>query len=185
MRWSNPVIPYRLMMVVFFVATLSYVGLGRAVFKIPTDPVAAAACGFTADDFGSSGQIEYTPTQAWWMSFVREKEYLSAISFGVAIAFCAFAFSAARRVGRAVGSGAVVGGGLAAFATICIGCLAPTVAAFGLGLGVSVFAGLSKWIVLINTLVITTIGTLLLAKRLSACSILEPCSPVNKCAIKE
>lgn len=186
MRALNPVIPYRLMMIVFFVASLSYVGLERAVFKMPTDPVAAAACGLTlaADDW-SMGQPEYTPTQAWWISFMHGQEYLSAISFGLAIAFCAFAIFAARRVGGAIGSGAVVGGGLVAFATICLGCLAPIVAAVGLGIGVSVFAGLSKWLVLVISLVITLIGTLFLAKRLSACSVLKTCCPVNNCANKE
>lgn len=162
-------IPYRLMAVVFFVAMLAYTGLGRATFTIPDSPEAAAACGFTGDDFDESGQIEATPTEAWWMSFVRKQEYWNAISAGLAGAFIAFVISAARRLGAGVASGAVMGGGLLAFLTICLGCLAPVLSVVGIGIGGSMLAVFPKWLMAIITLLLTTGGTLYLSRRLAAC----------------
>lgn len=167
-------IPYRLMAVVFLVAMLAYTGLGRATFTIPDSPEAAAACGFTGDDFDESGQIEATPTEAWWMSFVRKQEYWNAISAGLVGAFLAFVISAARRLGAGVASGAVVGGGLLAFLTICLGCLAPVLSVVGLGIGGSMMAGFPKWLMTIITLLLTGGGTLFLFRRLTTCSLKSP-----------
>lgn len=164
-------IPYRLMAVVFLVAMLAYTGLGRATFTIPDSPEAAAACGFTGDDFDESGQIEATPTEAWWMSFVRKQEYWNAISAGLVGAFLAFVISAARRLGARVASGAVMGGGLLAFLTICLGCLAPVLSVVGIGIGGSMLAGFPKWLMTATTLLLTGGGTLYLSRRLAACPV--------------
>jgi hypothetical protein len=167
-------IPYRLMVVVFLVAMLAYTGLGRAAFTMPTSPEAAQECGIILDDFDSDGQIEITPTQAWWMSFVNKHEYWNAISAGLVGAFLAFVISAARRLGAGVASGAVVGGGLLAFLTICLGCLAPVLSVVGLGIGGSMLAGFPKWLMTIITLLLTGGGTLYLFRRLTACSLKSP-----------
>lgn len=167
-------IPYRLMAVVFLVAMLAYTGLGRATFTIPDSPEAAAACGFTGDDFDESGQIEATPTEAWWMSFVRKQEYWNAISAGLVGAFLAFVISAARRLGAGVASGAVMGGGLLAFLTICLGCLAPVLSVVGIGIGGSMLAGFPKWLMTAITLLLTGGGALYLSRRLTACSLKSP-----------
>lgn len=164
-------IPYRLIVVVFLVAMLAYTELGRATFTVPDSPEAAAACGFTGDDFDSSGQIEATPTQAWWMSFVRKQEYWNAISAGLAGAFIAFVISAARRLGAGVASGAVMGGGLLAFLTICLGCLAPVLSVVGIGIGGSMLAGFPKWLMALITLLLTGGGTLYLSRRLATCPV--------------
>jgi hypothetical protein len=162
---------YRLMVSVFLSATLAYAGVSRAVFVVPVSVEAAEACGFTSADFTPAGDLGYAPTQAWWVSFTRMEEYWSAISFGLALAFIAFAAAAARRLGGAVTSGAAVGGGLLAMGALCVSCLAPALAAVGLGLAGGWLAGIPKWLMALNTLLFTAWGTLFLARRLTACPV--------------
>ena len=102
-------IPKRMMFLVFVIAALAYVGLERATFTVPLSLEAAEACGFTINDFAPSGKIEYAPTQAWWLSFMRKQEYFGAITVGLAAAFVAFALSAVRQLGAGIASGAAVG----------------------------------------------------------------------------
>jgi len=164
-------IPYRLMLVVFVIAAALYVGVGRTAFTVPANLEEAEACGFTGADFAPSGRIEMPATQAWWTSFVRKQEYWNAFSAGLAAAFAAFALTAMRRLGAAVAGGAAVGGGLLALVALCIGCLAPVLSLAGLGFAVSLLAGIPKWLLAVNTLVLTGWATMFMARRLAACPV--------------
>ncbi len=173
-------IPYRLMAIVFIVASLAYLGIGRAVFTVPATLEDAEACGFTSADFGASGRIEYPATDAWWLSFMRKQEYWSAVCAGLAFAFIAFALSSVRRLGAGVASGAAVGGGLLALGALCIGCLAPALSLVGLGIGGAMLSGMPKWLMALNTLLLTGWGTLFLSRRLAVCPVLTPqCNPTT------
>ena len=172
-------IPYRLMITVFVVALIAYVGLGRLTFTVPLSLEAAEACGFTLDDFAASGRIEYAPTQAWWLSFVRKQEYWGALSVGLAFAFVAFALSAVRQLGSGIASGAAVGGGLLALGAICLGCLAPILSVIGIGLGGAALIDIPKWMMALNTLLLTSWGTLFLARRLACCPVMPCATPAN------
>ena len=165
-------IPYRLMTIAFVVAMLGYAALGLATFAVPDTLEAAEACGFTSADFGASGHIEYPPVHAWFVSFIRKQEYLSALCVGMAFAFVAFALSAAGRLGAGVASGAAMGGGLLALGAVCLGCLAPALSVVGLGIASSMLAGVPKWLMALNTFLLTGWGTLFLSRRLAVCPVL-------------
>lgn len=163
-------IPYRRLAIFFAVAALAYVALSYVMFKVPATLAEAELCGFTEDDFNAAGQIAYPPVHAWWVSFVRQQEWWSAISIGLAFAFIGFALSATRKVGGA-GAGAAVGGGVLAVSAICVSCLAPVLSVVGLGLAGSLLAGVPKWLITLNTLMLTGWGTLYLSRKLSTCEL--------------
>ena len=165
-------IPYRFMLVVFLLGALAYVGVSRATFQMPVSVEEAEACGFTSADFTPAGKLDYTPTHAWRLSFERKAEYWVAISIGLAAAFVAFAMLTARRVGAAVASGAAVGGGLLVLGAVCLSCLAPALSIVGLGMLAGFMAGVPKWLMALNTLIVTAWGTLFLSRRLRACPVL-------------
>ena len=165
-------IPYRLMFIVFLAAVLAYAGLGWATFSVPLSLEAAEACGFTSADFGQSGRIEMPATAAWWLSFVRKQEYWSAICAGLACAFIAFALASVRRLGAGIAAGAAAGGGLLALGALCIGCLAPVLSLVGLGIGGTLLLGVPKWLMALNTLLLTGWGTLFLSRRLAVCPVI-------------
>jgi hypothetical protein len=175
-------IPYRLMVTVFVLAALAYVAAGWTTFTVPLSLEDAEACGFTSADFGQSGRIEYPATQAWWLSFVRKQEYWSALCAGMACAFVAFALFAMRRLGTAgagtgVAAGAAAGGGVLALGALCIGCLAPMLSVVGLGIGGTLLSGIPKWLMALNTFLLTGWGTLFLSRRLAACPVMSsPCA---------
>ena len=167
-------LPYRLMGIVFIIAALAYVGLGRLTFTLPASLEAAEACGFTSADFSAQGQLEYPPAQAWFVSFVRKQEYWSAICVGLAFAFVAFVLSSARRLGAGFASGAAMGGGLLALGAVCLGCLVPALSVVGIGIASSALAGMPKWLMALNTFLLTGWGTLFLSRRLAVCPVMPP-----------
>lgn len=176
--------PTRLIVIVFFAAMLGYAGLGRATFSLPASLELAEACGFTSADFNAAGQIEYAPTQAWLVSFLRKQEYWSAICVGLAFAFIAFVLSAAKRLGAGVATGAAMGGSLLALGALCLGCLAPVLSVVGLGIASSALAGVPKWIMALNTFLLTGWGTLYLSRNKNACPV-TPRRGYNTVEIKE
>ncbi len=103
---------------IFIIVFAGYVGIHRLTFKMPTDPAAAADCGFTAEECGftagdfSGGQINYSVNEAWWLNFTRKQEYFSAFSIALSIAFAAFVGTKARQIGAATAAGSLTGGGL-------------------------------------------------------------------------
>jgi hypothetical protein len=166
-------IPYRLMLAVFLVTMLAYVGLERSTFTPPSSGEAAKKCGLIGDDLDALAEIQnMPPTKMWWTGFVNTQEYWNVVSAGLAGAFIAFGISAARRVGAGIASGAVMGGGLLAFLTICLGCLAPVLSVVGIGIGGSMLADIPKWVMTLNTLLLTGGGTLFLSRRLTSCPVL-------------
>jgi len=176
-------IRYRFMLIVFLAAMLAYVGVGWATFNIPVSLEDAEACGFTNADFGKSGRIEYPATQAWWLSFVRKQEYWIALCVGLTCAFVAFALSSVRRLGTGVATGAAMGGGLLALGALCMGCLAPVLSVVGLGIGGTMLLGIPKWLMALNTLLLTGWGTLFLSRRLTVCPVINTqCAqtPINE-----
>ncbi len=175
-------IPHRLMITAFIIAVIAYVGLGRLTFTIPLSLEAAEACGFTLDDFAASGRIEYAPTAAWWLSFVRKQEYWGALSVGFAFAFIAFALSAVRQLGSSIASGAAVGGGILALGAICLGCLAPILSVIGIGLGGAALIDIPKWMMALNTLLLTGWGTLFLSRRLACCPVAPHATTTTTCS---
>jgi hypothetical protein len=174
-------LPLRLMLAVFLLAALGYVAIGWAAFEMPASPELAAACGFTTADLNSAGQLDYAPTQAWLLSFMRKQEYFNAICIGLAGAFVAFVLARASRLGAGLASGAAVGGGALALGALCLGCLAPMLSVVGLGVASSALLGVPKWMMALNTLLLTAWGTLYLSRTLNACPVLPPRSsaPVN------
>ncbi|GEM_PF-1031640 len=167
-------LPRRLMLSVFLIVALGYIALGWARFEMPASPELAEACGFTSADFNHAGHIDYAPTQAWFVSFMRKQEYFSAIAIGLASAFIAFVLSRARRLGAGVASGAAVGAGALALGALCLGCLAPALSVVGLGVASAALAGVPKWMMALNTLLLTGWGTLYLSRTLNACPVMPP-----------
>ncbi|TPE47330.1 hypothetical protein [Amaricoccus solimangrovi] len=162
-------IPVRLMLATFLLVALSYVALSFALFEMPATETAAADCGFLPGEFVSAGELTFGRTEAFAVSFVRKQEYLTAASLGLAGAFLAFALTAGRR-GGAASAGAAAGGGLMALGAVCVGCLAPALSVVGLGVLGSLFAGVPKALLFLNTLALTGWGTLYLSRRLATCS---------------
>jgi hypothetical protein len=80
-----------------------YIVASRLVFTVPlAAPVSMLGsvshgamdsndCGFSPADYTATGELRFTPGQAWWMSFLRKQEYFSAVSMGFVVAFMGFA----------------------------------------------------------------------------------------------
>ena len=62
-------------------------------------------------------------------------------------------------------AGAAAGGGLLALSALCVSCLAPVLSAVGLGLAGTLLAGFPKWLIALNTLLLTGWGALVLSRR--------------------
>lgn len=165
-------IPYRLLSVAFFAAALGYVLVSYLVFEMPTTLADAELCGFVIDDFDSTGQLAYPPFDAWRISFLRLQEYWVALSVGMSAAFMAFALYVGYRAREgALAAGAVAGGGLLAFAVLCVSCLAPVLSVVGLGVMGTVMADVPRWLMALNTLLLTGWGIMFLSRRLVSCPI--------------
>jgi len=128
-------------------------------------------CGFSPADYTITGALRFTPGQAWWLSFVRKQEYFSALSMGFVVAFVGFAISKLRQIGSSMASGICAGGGVLALVTLCLGCLAPTLSALGLGLVANLGLAqiLPKWLMTLNTAGLCLGGIVLLARRARVC----------------
>jgi len=157
---------------------LLLVGIGYTAFSYAafTPPAAVSEqenndCGFNPGDFTATGQLRFSRGEAWWISFLRQQEYFSALAMGSILAFIGFAVGKVRQIGLGAASGAVAGGGGLAVFTLCLGCLAPTLASVGLGLVGNLALPIPKWLMLLNTLMLTTCGAVLLSRRARACPI--------------
>ena len=160
--------PVRLL-ATFLAVAVAYVALSYAAFKVPATLAEAEICGFVADDFNAAGQLSYPPAEAWWVSFNRQQEYWSTLSIALALTFVAYAIHAARRIGSGVAAGAAMGGSVLAMSALCLSCLAPALSVVGLGLTGALLAGVPKWLIAFNTLVLTVWGGLFVSRRLAAC----------------
>ncbi|TCT04396.1 hypothetical protein [Aquabacter spiritensis] len=161
-------IPFRMMATVFIVAALGYVGLSFALFRMPATAAAAIECGFLPEEFVSEGELTFQRTQAFLVSFQRKADYFPAATIGLAAAFAAFAVRVGRR-GGAASAGLAAGGGLLAVSALCVGCIAPALSVVGIGVAGSFLVGVPKWLLFLNTLLLTGWGTLFLARRAQAC----------------
>ncbi|WP_246663023.1 hypothetical protein [Pseudolabrys sp. FHR47] len=161
-------IPYRLMIVLFVAAALGYAGLSFALFEMPATAADAENCGFLPGEFVEAGKLTYERSEAWWVSFQRKDEIFTAISVGLAVAFMGFALTTARRGGGRTAGGAALGGGVLALSALCVSCLAPVLSVVGLGLAGTLLAGVPKWLLMLNTLMLTGWGTLYLSRRANA-----------------
>lgn len=165
-------IPYRLMIVLFVVAALGYVGASFALFEMPATAADAENCGFLPGEFVEAGKLTFERSEAWWVSFQRMGEIYTTISVGLAVAFMGFALTTARRGGGRAAGGAALGGGVLALSALCVSCLAPVLSVVGLGFGLgfagTLLAGVPKWLLMLNTLMLTGWGTLYLSRRASA-----------------
>jgi len=161
----------------------SYIVASRLVFAAPlATPVSTPGptsegvtdsndCGFSPADYTATGELRFTPGQAWWMSFLRKQEYFSAVSIGFVVAFMGFAISKLRQIGSGMASGMCAGGGLLALLTLCLGCLAPTLSTIGLGLVANLGLAqiLPKWLLMLNTAGLSLWGMIFLARRTRVC----------------
>ena len=110
---------------VFLIALVGYVGIHRLTFKMPTDTASAdaagfvgAECGFTPADFSSGHQM--TVNEAWWISFTRKQDYFSALTMALSIAFASYVLIKARLIGVKTAAGSLTGGGLLAGTALCL-----------------------------------------------------------------
>ena len=161
----------------------SYIVASRLVFAAPlATPVSTPGptsegatdsndCGFSPADYTATGALRFTPGQAWWKSFLRKQEYFSAVSMGFVVTFMGFAISKLRQIGSGMASGMCAGGGLLALLTLCLGCLAPTLSAIGLGLvaNVGLAQVLPKWLMTLNVAGLSLGGMVFLTRRARAC----------------
>lgn len=151
-------------------AALAYVALSYLNFHVPATLADAELCGFVEGDFTPDGKLAYPPMNAWWLSFVRQGEYWTALSVGLAIGFVVYALLVGRRAGAARTAGAAAaGGGLLALSALCVSCLAPVLGAVGLGLAGTLLVGVPKWLIALNTLLLTGWGSLVLSRRSVSC----------------
>jgi len=164
-------IPFRGMALLFLVGALGYIALSYFAFKVPATLADGELCGFLEEDFGAGGQIVHAPIAAWWLSFSRLQEYWTAISVGLSVAFVGFALTVRRRAGGGAAAGAAMGGGALALSALCVSCLAPALSVVGLGIAGTLLAGVPKWLIALNTLLLTGWGTLFLSRRLSNCAL--------------
>lgn len=171
---------YWWLIALFVVVTLGYVALSFAMFQMPDTMADAENCGFLPGEFVAAGQLTYERSQAWWISFQRKDEIWVALSVGMAAAFIGFALSIGRRAGGGVAAGAAMGGGVLALSAICVSCLAPVLSVVGLGLAGSLLAGLPKWLIALNTLMLTGWGALYLSRRGSSCPVPRSDAPPPK-----
>lgn len=170
-------IPVRTMAILFAVAALGYVVLSYLTFRMPETLEEAELCGFLEGDFTAAGQLAYPPVEAWWISFTRMQEYWTTFSVGLAVAFVGFALIAGRRAGGGAAAGAAMGGGVLAISALCVSCLAPVLSVVGLGIAGTLLAGVPKWLIALNTLLLTGWGTMFLARRLTSCALPSRSSP--------
>lgn len=150
-------------------AAAVYVLASALAFNPPATLSEAELCGFVLADFGADGRLSMDRWPAWWLAFRRQQDYFSALSIAAAAAFVVHALRIGGRVGRARSAGAAAGGGLLALSALCVSCLAPVMSAVGLGLAAGWLAGMPKWLIAANTLILTMWGGLLLARRARAC----------------
>lgn len=172
-------IPVRMMTILFAAAALAYVAIGYLTFRMPETLEEAELCGFLEGDFTAAGQLAYPPIEAWWVSFTRMQEYWTALSVGIAVAFVGFALVAGRRAGGGAAAGAAMGGGVLALSALCVSCLAPVLSVVGLGMAGTLLAGVPKWLIAFNTLLLTGWGTMFLSRRLASCSLPSRSNPVH------
>jgi hypothetical protein len=165
--------PWYLPVALILIGCMGYAAFSYAAFA-PAKIASAGEtndCGFYPGDFTATGQLRFSKRQAWWISFLRQQEYFSALSIGLITALMGFAVGKARQIGTATVSGAVAGGGVLAVLTLCLGCLAPTLATVGLSLVGNLALPIPKWLMLLNTLILTTWGTVFLSKRTRMCPV--------------
>lgn len=162
---------YRLVITLFVLAFIGYIAASFAFFEMPATAADAENCGFLPGEFVGTGQLTYERTGAWWVSFQRKSEFFTAFSIGLATAFAGFALSTARRTGSGTATGAALGGGVLAASAICVSCLAPVLGIVGLGFAGSLLAGVPKWLIALNTLLLTGWGTLYLHRRAGTCPV--------------
>jgi hypothetical protein len=170
---------YRWLIALFLAVSLGYVALSFATFQMPDTMADAENCGFLPGEFVAAGQLTYERSQAWWISFQRKDEIWIALSVGLAAAFVGFALSIGRRAGGGVATGAAMGGGVLALSALCVSCLAPVLSVVGLGLAGSLLAGLPKWLIALNTLMLTGWGALYLTRRGRSCPMPRSETPVS------
>ncbi|HWM81092.1 MAG TPA: hypothetical protein VNQ56_03440 [Pseudolabrys sp.] len=163
--------PKRTVAMAFVAGMLGYVVLSYLAFKVPTSAAEAELCGFIDQDFSASGQFLHAPLDAWWISFTRLQEYWTSISVGLAVAFIAFALSVGRRAGGTTAAGGAIGGGALALSALCVSCLAPVLSVVGLGIVGTLLAGVPKWLITVNILLLTGWGMLFLSRRANACAL--------------
>lgn len=159
-------------MVLFIVAFAGYAAIDRLTFKMPQNVEAGAVCDFTQSDFTKAGHLKYSINEAWWTSFVRKQEYFSSFSAALAITFVGFALTKIRQIGAAAATGSVVGGGLLLGLTLAFSCLAPVLAAVGIGFFANLgfaLAEIPKWAVTLSNFVLTVYGFMYLSRRASSC----------------
>lgn len=152
-------------LVLALIGGLGYLGLSYLLFDMPQTVAAAEDCGFLPDEFVSAGQLTYERGQAWWISFQRKDEIFSLLSVAAALGFIGFALAAGRRNGAGATTGAALGGGVLAVSALCVSCLAPVLSVVGVGLAGSLLAGIPKWLILVNTILLTGWGALYLSGR--------------------
>lgn len=161
---------YRWLIALFVAAAAGYVALSFAAFQMPETMADAENCGFLPGEFVAAGQLTYERSQAWWISFQRKDEIWVTLSIGLAAAFVGFALSIGRRAGGGVATGAAMGGGVLALSALCVSCLAPVLSVVGLGLAGTLLAGVPKWLIALNTLMLTGWGALYLSRRGTSCA---------------
>jgi hypothetical protein len=173
---------------VLIAAAAAYVLLSFFTFHVPQTLSDGELCGFVAGDFARDGTLAYPPLHAWWLSFVRKQEYWTTLSVSLAVGFIAYALQVGRRAGasRKMGSaaGAAAGSGILALSALCVSCLAPVLSAVGLGLAGTLLAGVPKWLIAFNTLLLTGWGSLVLSRRITACPLPPPSSSPSQSGIK-
>jgi hypothetical protein len=163
-------IPRRLLFSIFLVAVLGYIVVSFALFQMPTTPTAGEQCGFLPSEFSLTGALAYERPEAWAISFARKQEYFTAITLGLALAFVAFALAIGRR-GGAASAGLVAGSSVLAASALCISCLAPVLSVVGLGIFGSFLTDIPKWLITLNTLLLTSWGALYLSRRATTCGL--------------
>ncbi len=164
-------IPVRTMATLFIIAAFGFVALSYVMFRVPETLEEAELCGFIDGDFNAAGRLTYPPLEAWWISFTRLQEYWTAISVGLSFAFIGFALIAGRSAGGKTSAGAAMGGSVLAVSALCVSCLAPVLSVVGLGIAGTFLAGVPKWLIALNTLLLTGWGTMFLSRRLASCSL--------------
>lgn len=166
----------RLALVTYFVlGAAAYVLLTRLLFHVPETLAEAEACGLGAAEIDEAAGLRVSMTTAWWLSFMRTRDYLTAISMGLLVAFAAIAVVRIRQIGRGVAAGALAGGGLLGVAVLCVSCLGPVLSAIGLGFATTAVVAIPKWLVTVNTALLITWGTLFLSRR-AACAAAQRCA---------
>ena len=63
-------------------------------------------------------------------------------------------------------------GGILALGAVCLGCLAPVLSVVGIGVGGAALFDIPKWLLALNTLLLTGWGTMFLSRRLTSCPVL-------------